>query len=131
MRKYFINILEPLKLKKINNEKQMIILFSLIVAATAAAVTRCNANDKLIHRRIGHTFEKRFRNYGGLTVSEAQYVNKIVKRTGLSKPCAQCYGAAYICGWNNCKTACITASSYCTECLTKAKCISRCKKCIK
>ena len=109
----------------------MIILFSLIVAATAAAVTRCNANDKLIHRRIGHTFEKRFRSYGGLTVSETQYVSKIVKRTGLSKPCAQCYGAAYICGWNNCKTACITASSYCTECLTKAKCISRCKKCIK
>jgi hypothetical protein len=109
---------------KATRHEMMILLF--IVAAVASS---CNKRDFAIYERIGPTFEERFRSFGGLWVSRDAYVDKIVNQVGLSRTCASCYGDAYICGWDNCKSACFRAGSSCTACLEAAKCIAECKKC--
>ena len=116
-------------------------MFSLtvvfIVAVTAAVVTPrvhhgggvCSSADALIYAHLGTTFPAEFRALGGWYVSRTAYERKIVARVGLSEGCARCYGAAYLCGWRNCKMACVSASERCDACLATAGCVEARDKC--
>jgi hypothetical protein len=89
----------------------------------------CNQEDKAVFARKGNSFPALFRSFGGLTVGKDAYVSRIQSEVGLSAACAECYGAAYMCGWVNCKYSCITAGISCDACLLQYKCISVCNKC--
>lgn len=91
----------------------------------------CNATDRIIYAKRGHTFAKVFRSFGGFSVSKSAYQKAIVDFMHLSPTCAECYGQAYICGWDNCKMKCAMAGSRCDKCLGKAGCIDACNKCTK
>lgn len=104
-------------------------LLLLGTASGAAAATRCTLADRAVFAEEGATFPVRFRALGGLTVSRARYVSEIVDETGLSAGCAECYGDAYMCGWNHCKWPCRSASEACDACLTRNRCIEQCERC--
>ena len=91
----------------------------------------CNATDRIIYTKRGHTFAKVFRSFGGFSVSKSAYAKAIVDFMHLSPTCAECYSDAYICGWNNCKMKCAMAGPRCDKCLEKAGCIDACNKCTK
>ena len=110
--------------------------YMFIVVAAAVVKPRvyhtggvCSPSDALIYAHLGTTFPAVFRALGGWYVSRTAYERRIVARVGLSEGCAQCYGAAYVCGWSNCKMACVSASERCDACLAAAGCIEACEKC--
>jgi hypothetical protein len=90
---------------------------------------KCSIQDKHIYRRMGREFSHRFRAFGGVTVSKSSYEEAVRHATGLSVPCSQCYGDAYICGYNNCFWSCSTEGASCDACLKKEGCIEACNKC--
>lgn len=85
--------------------------------------------DRLIYSQRGHEFPALFRSFAGLTVSRANYEQKIISQVGLSAPCAACYGEAYICGWDSCAVKCMIEGNSCNVCLKDAKCIEKCNEC--
>lgn len=110
----------------------MFLLLLLLVAfgsGTASAGGKCNKQDAIIYKAIGHTFPTLFRTFAGLWVSQAEYEVRIQEVVKLSAPCSQCYGDAYTCGWNNCKRACIYPSSTCDQCLFDYGCSTACNAC--
>lgn len=112
----------------------MLALFILVSLSAAAAPQlqrkeKCNHHDVQIFRRDGAHFEAKFRALGGMTVSQSEYVDAVAHASGLTRPCAECYGEAYMCGWNNCKWECSTAGPSCDKCLQEADCIEECDKC--
>lgn len=109
----------------------MFLLVVVLFFGISAAKTNCNANDHVIFSQIGHTFATAFRNFGGLRVNETTYVKAVMEMTGLTLSCAQCYGRAYICGYDNCSYRCMTDNRFCTWCLESNNCISDCNKCTK
>lgn len=106
---------------------KLVLVLCILVSMVLGA--QCNKKDKQIFKRIGHEFSHRFRAFGGVTVSKTSYENAVHKATGLSTPCSQCYGDAYICGYNNCFWSCSTEGSSCDNCLQNEGCISSCNKC--
>lgn len=90
---------------------------------------KCNYKDKIIYKRIGHEFAHKFRAFGGLRVYKPEYEEAVRKATKLSVPCSECYGDAYICGYDKCFWSCSTEGQSCNECLEKEGCISECNKC--
>lgn len=107
----------------------MKILVLILAVAAAATTNNCNAQDKRIYREKGSEFPTLFRSYGGLTVTRAAYERRIVEEVHLSASCASCYGAAYLCGWNNCKWACASEGMLCDGCLVDHSCIQACDAC--
>lgn len=104
----------------------MILLLLLFVGISVAI---CNHKDRDIYKQKGHTFETKFRSFGGLFVSQSNYEGKVAKEMGLSKPCSRCYGDAYTCGYNNCKSSCWRESPACTTCLKDSGCTDKCNQC--
>ena len=101
----------------------MLFLFLPLVASL------CNSDDRAIYAHRGAEFPALFRSFGGISVTKSAFVARIQRETGLSAQCAQCYGDAYICGWNNCKWNCVTAGSDCDSCLKGHACKSTCDTC--
>jgi hypothetical protein len=91
----------------------------------------CNATDRIIYTKRGHTFAQVFRSFGGFSVSKSAYQKAIVDFMHLSPTCAECYSTAYICGWDHCVVKCAMAGPRCDKCLEKAGCIDACNKCTK
>ena len=100
-------------------------------AVEAAKQENCNATDRIIYTKRGHTFAKVFRSFGGFSVSKSAYEKAIVNFMHLSSSCAACYGQAYICGWDHCVVKCAVAGPRCDKCLERAGCIDECNKCTK
>jgi hypothetical protein len=118
--------------KRIIKEKMQLsshLSFLLLLLASCSLAQHCSAADRQIFLLHGSTFESRFRELGGITVTRPDYEASIISETGLSRTCASCYGTAYICGWQHCFWACRSASSECTSCLGVAKCIEHCNEC--
>jgi hypothetical protein len=107
----------------------MKLVFLLLGLCVVSFATRCNKKDAQIFRRIGHEFSHRFRAFGGVTVSKSSYEQAVRKATNLSVPCSQCYGDAYICGYNKCFWSCSTEGESCNACLEKEGCIRDVNKC--
>lgn len=110
-------------------KQQFLLLLLCFVFTTTNGAGVCNHKDAKIYKRLGVTFPKLFRSFGGLTVSKSEYTERIVREVHLSEPCALCYADAYICGWDNCFWACKTPSLDCDQCLVKNDCVSQCEKC--
>jgi hypothetical protein len=92
-------------------------------------ILKRTSKDALIHKKIGHTFAHRFRAFGGTFVSQSSFEDTVRKETSLSIPCSQCYGDAYICGYNKCYWSCAMEGETCDSCLTKEGCTQACNKC--
>lgn len=107
----------------------LLLLFAFFALACANAKAKCNLGDKLIYKRMGHEFAHRFRAFGGLTVSKSTYEAAVRRATDMSAPCSECYGDAYICGYNHCFWSCSSEGESCDRCLKKEGCIDACKKC--
>jgi len=99
----------------------MLLLFALCFI-TITASRHCTLTDDAIHARIGNTFAARFRSFGGLTVSKAAFEEHVRKDTGMTALCAACYGNAYICGWDDCKSDCWNTGAECDACLIRYHC---------
>lgn len=106
-----------------------LVFLSLLAITYGVSTSMCTAEDHAIFRRIGHTFEHVFRPFGGVTVSKRGFEMEVTRAVGLSESCASCYGDSYICGWDNCKRACIFESTMCTACLVENQCVERCRVC--
>lgn len=107
---------------------KMWFLFVAFVALAAAAA-KCNRIDAAIYQQKGHLFPSAFRALGGMTVSKQAYEAGVSHIMGLSASCAQCYGTAYICGYNHCFWSCSSAGHSCDTCLINQGCIETCNKC--
>jgi len=101
----------------------------LLLLPLAALSTHCTESDRRIYTLRGHEFPALFRSYAGLTVSRTSYEERIASEIGLSPSCAQCYGEAYICGWNSCKWKCVSDGDVCNVCLGEYHCIENCNQC--
>jgi hypothetical protein len=115
-------------LKKRKSMK-LLLLFFCLFSISLAKHGKCTSEDALIHKKIGHEFSHRFRAFGGMTVSKSSYEASVRQDTGLSTPCSQCYGDAYICGYDNCFWSCSTEGASCDDCLKKEGCIKNCNEC--
>ena len=116
--------------KKKREEEMLCFLLILIYTTTIVYSSSCSSpSDRKIHQEKGSTFPTLFRSFGGLFVSKASYEETIVNEVGLSSACAACYGAAYICGFNNCKLKCYLYGSACDLCLKTYDCSQTCNKC--
>jgi hypothetical protein len=113
-------------------------MWAILVAsalAVAAPVPRttpvnsCSPVDRIIYQRHGHDFPTLFRSFGGLWVSQDAYVTKVMAATGLTPPCAACYGEAYTCGFAHCKWSCARAGGRCDRCLQREGCIGAVFRC--
>lgn len=103
--------------------------FLSFASATGTGTNVCTAADRRIWVAKGAQWPHQFRDLGGLFVSKSSYEESVRQLTGLSEPCSQCYGEAYICGYDNCKWSCSSEGPSCVDCLTNAHCISRCDAC--
>jgi len=93
-------------------------------------ISLCNDHDKDIYRILGPQFKSLFRSLvGWWPPSRETYITNVQTVSGLSMYCATCYGDAYICGYNNCKLACLTAGNACDKCLELYECAQNCNKC--
>lgn len=120
------------KEKKEERKEEMIVLLilvSLIVLSWGKEEKKCNKEDFRIYSRTGSTFPHRFRAFGGMTVSKASYESSVRSATGLSIPCSECYGDAYICGYENCFWSCASEGTSCNQCLINEKCIEKVNTC--
>lgn len=106
-----------------------LILLLIAVAAASVDTHQCTNADRVIHASIGSTFPALFRSFAGVWVSQTQYETLIQNSVHLSAPCSKCYGAAYTCGWDNCKRACWSASESCDRCLFDHDCTTACNAC--
>jgi hypothetical protein len=104
----------------------ILLLVFFIVGVVSSA---CNDGDQLIYSRMGHLFPIKFRAFGGAFVSQKGYESSIVEHIGLSESCAECYGVAYMCGWNQCWWPCRYPGIPCNDCLHAHECIQTCDKC--
>lgn len=108
----------------------MVLFFTAIGTSIKSEQGKCtNPSDKAIHQRRGSEFEKLFRSFAGVFVTQSQYETKIQEATGLSATCASCYGDIYICGWQNCKMGCSASGEPCHVCLKDAGCTDALNKC--
>lgn len=101
----------------------------LILLFISVAWALCNSNDLKIYQTNGHLFPALFRSFAGVTVSKEAFELQVVRETGLSAQCAQCYGSAYICGWQKCKWACLQTGRTCNTCLREESCTTNCDEC--
>lgn len=90
---------------------------------------KCNPHDLNVYQKHGNEFPRRFRQYAGMFVTRSQYIESLHKYEGLSTPCAECYGDAYICGWTNCKMDCVSQDKICNKCLRENDCTQKCDAC--
>jgi hypothetical protein len=107
----------------------LLVFLSLLLSATYAISVHCDAHDAQIYREQGDTFEHRFRPLGGLFVSRSEFVDGVRRVSGLSASCASCFGAQYICVWNNCKGACIMEGPSCDVCRQREGCTAELAQC--
>lgn len=91
----------------------------------------CNKRDALIYKHLGSEFSHTFRAFGGVTVSKTSYEAAVRQATGLSPSCSECYGDAYICGYNKCFWSCSSEGKSCDDCLKSEGCIAACNECTK
>lgn len=91
--------------------------------------SKCNVQDRLVYKQIGETFPSKFRSFGGWSVSKSSFESSVREYAGLSKPCSECFGDAYICGYNNCFWSCSSAGETCNRCLIEEKCTENVNKC--
>jgi hypothetical protein len=108
---------------------EILLLVVLLVGLATALSPRCGESDAAIYRAQGDTFERRFRALGGLFVSRSEFVDAVVRISGLSHSCADCYGGAYDCGWNECKGSCMIQGARCTACLVQGGCTAALSEC--
>jgi len=106
------------------------LLLLLLLLACASAGPRCDASDHEIHREQGHTFARRFRPLGGLFVSQHEFETRVQQITGLSAPCASCFGETYSCTWSHCKMACAFDGPSCETCRERAGCALALERCV-
>jgi hypothetical protein len=107
----------------------MLILIVLIFLAEVSFGAKCNTKDHQIYKHIGGTFAHRFRAFGGMTVSKSSYEASVRQDTGLSVACSECYGDAYICGYDNCFWSCSSEGESCDRCLKNEGCIKKVNVC--
>lgn len=105
----------------------MLLLIAAAVASTVA--TECNSEDRQVYLTRGREFPALFRSYGGVTVRQARYEQRIVDEMHLSAKCAHCYGEAYTCGRYNCWWPCRYAGESCDTCLAEHHCSDDCDRC--
>jgi hypothetical protein len=105
----------------------LLIVLALVVAQSVAS--KCNRIDAAIYKQKGHLFPSAFRALGGMTVSKQSYEAGVTRVMGLSASCAQCYGNAYLCGYNHCFWSCSSAGRSCDVCLLKEGCLEACNQC--
>ncbi len=113
--------------------KLLLLLFviSAVGATSPKGAGGCTSRkDKRIVREQGATFASRFRDFGGLWVSRATFEERVREATSLSVSCASCYGASYVCGYDNCYLSCAMEGSMCTSCLERNGCVAACNLCI-
>lgn len=94
-------------------------------------IGNCNKKDALIYKHLGSEFSHMFRAFGGVTVSKTSYEAAVRQATGLSPSCSECYGNAYICGYNKCFWSCSSEGKSCDDCLKSEGCIEACNECTK
>jgi len=104
-------------------------IVGLLVLLASAWAAQCTPQDTAIHTARGSTFERDFRAEGGLFVSRSEFVDAVVRVSGLSHGCAECFGNVYICGWNECKAPCITNGPRCSSCLLRRGCTAALDAC--
>lgn len=107
----------------------VILLFSVLALGFGSTKRQCTSRDRRIWEREGHRWPHQFRAYGGLWTGRDSYEEQVRHATGLSAPCARCYGVAYECGKDNCKWSCMTEGVACDACLEEAGCLGTCKVC--
>jgi hypothetical protein len=101
----------------------------VLLLVTQTLAVRCTTADKAIFDRVGASWPRLFRSFAGLTVDKSTYERSIIDVTGLSHPCASCYGDAYLCGYEHCKWSCITEGPSCDACLREENCLQTCASC--
>lgn len=118
--------------KKLSAETIMtalVFIFALVLFAGESLATRCTAADKAIFDRVGASWPSLFRSFAGVTVGKSDYEHSIISVTGITAPCASCYGDAYLCGYEHCKWSCLTEGPSCDACLREENCLQTCASC--
>ena len=110
-------------------------MISLLILTLCVAITlvkgdgKCNSDDLKVYNDHGSEFPLRFRMHAGMFVTRREYIQAIHEKEGLSTPCAECYGDAYICGWTHCKMDCMSQDKICDKCLSENECSQACNTC--